>query len=273
LGDSTKVCPGDIIFSVVRNNIVAIAMATSRAYEAIMPGEFSQHGWDRNGWRVDAEYERVQYPIKVADIIEELIPYMSAGGAPFQHNGRGNQGYLYELDDTAGRIILDKLSNKNDIVTRLVSESKISLDDFTTAFDLLEKSGILGSEGITLSKYRIGHSIYRKALLKSYNRCQICGINLKEILVASHIKPWRAADPSERVDYNNGLLLCPTHDKLFDLGLITFDDDGRIIIANRINGTQYNVINIKDTTLIDMNSNRRSYMVWHRNNVFNDTES
>jgi predicted restriction endonuclease len=52
--------------------------------------------------------------------------------------------------------------------------------------------------------------------------------------VASHIKPWRASDNTERLDTYNGLLLLPNLDKAFDLGFITFTERGRIIVSNQL---------------------------------------
>jgi putative restriction endonuclease len=50
-------------------------------------------------------------------------------------------------------------------------------------------------------------------------------------LVASHCKPWRDANNDERLDGENGLLLTPSVDHLFDRGFIGFEDTGRLIIS------------------------------------------
>src|SRR3546814_13465214 len=56
-------------------------------------------------------------------------------------------------------------------------------------------------------------------------------------LRASHIKPWaKCASGDERVDGNNGLLLSPTADHLFDRGWITFDDDGALVRSAQLPG-------------------------------------
>lgn len=54
------------------------------------------------------------------------------------------------------------------------------------------------------------------------------------LLLASHIKPWRSASNYERLSSENGLLLSPLYDKLFDIGLITFDDNMKILISNKL---------------------------------------
>lgn len=51
---------------------------------------------------------------------------------------------------------------------------------------------------------------------------------------ASHIKPWRKCSNKERLDPQNGLLLTTHIDALFDCGLISFQDDGNILISDKV---------------------------------------
>lgn len=79
-------------------------------------------------------------------------------------------------------------------------------------------------------KVRIGQSQFRQALLAIPHRsCQFTGIQQEDLLIASHIKPWSVADSHERTDVNNGVLLTPTFDKLFDKFLLTVDEDGDVL--------------------------------------------
>lgn len=72
---------------------------------------------------------------------------------------------------------------------------------------------------------RIGQSFFRSIVLEAYRRqCCISGLSVPELLVASHIVPWRY-DKNNRVNPRNGLLLSALHDKAFDIGLFTIDDD------------------------------------------------
>nr|WP_242435512.1 HNH endonuclease [Bacillus toyonensis] len=63
---------------------------------------------------------------------------------------------------------------------------------------------------------------------------------------------------------NNGLLLCPNHDVLFDKGFISFGDDGRILISNSLDEALKIFLNIHDKLQIQMNEMQRQYMKWHR---------
>lgn len=74
--------------------------------------------------------------------------------------------------------------------------------------------------------------IFRHALILAYGRCAMCGLTFQDALDAAHLKPWAACSPSERMDPRNGLVLCATHHRLFDLGYITLDDELRVVYSD-----------------------------------------
>ena len=87
------------------------------------------------------------------------------------------------------------------------------------------------SEIMALVKVRIGQSNYRQQLIQRWGGCSVTDCKLTEFLIASHIYAWgncKSAD--ERWDPDNGLLLTPSLDKLFDRGLIGFDNNGHVLI-------------------------------------------
>jgi predicted restriction endonuclease len=87
------------------------------------------------------------------------------------------------------------------------------------------------TEGITTIKVRLGQSFFRKSVLASYNcRCCITGNPIPELLVASHILPW-SEYPEHRLNPRNGLRLAQTQDAAFDKGLVTFDEDYRLVLS------------------------------------------
>lgn len=85
-------------------------------------------------------------------------------------------------------------------------------------------------------KQRVGQYFFRTAILNSYaNRCCITGINEPKLLIASHIKPWKVSDEkTERTNPRNGLCLNALHDKAFDKGLITINNNYEIIISSQL---------------------------------------
>lgn len=80
---------------------------------------------------------------------------------------------------------------------------------------------------------RIGQQFFRNAVLSAYNqRCCISGLANPKLLVASHIVPW-SQDDANRLNPHNGLALSALHDKAFDVGLITVDEDYRVIVSSQ----------------------------------------
>lgn len=81
---------------------------------------------------------------------------------------------------------------------------------------------------------RIGQDIFRSVLLEIYNgQCCVCGLNIKELLRASHILPW-AENKQNRLNPENGLCLSATYDAAFDRHLISFDDDYKMVVSKYI---------------------------------------
>ena len=70
------------------------------------------------------------------------------------------------------------------------------------------------------------------------------------------------------MDAENGLLLCPNHDKLFDSGMITFDEHGTIIVSDEISSMDQLLLNIREGMTIQLTSKMKKYMDYHRRNVF-----
>lgn len=117
-------------------------------------------------------------------------------------------------------------------------------------------------------KVRTGQKQYREDLINVYNKCQVCGLQNKDLLVASHIKTYKESEYNEAIDFNNGFLLCRLHDGLFDKGLISFDDDGSVIISNKLNYNDRSILNELKNIKINVNKEQKKYLKWHRKNIF-----
>ena len=90
-----------------------------------------------------------------------------------------------------------------------------------------------GSEKIIQTKTRVGQNFFRKAVLSAYNyRCCITGLSIPKLLVASHIVPWHI-DSANRLNPRNGLALSVLHDKAFDLGMITINEDMTVRVSKK----------------------------------------
>lgn len=115
---------------------------------------------------------------------------------------------------------------------------------------------------------RITQHLFRKSLLFKHQKCQICKLGITELLVASHIKPWRICEGDEKINVDNGLLLCPNHDSLFDKGYITFDKSGMILISKSLDIETQKSLNIDMNIKLNMSQGNADFMEWHRENLF-----
>lgn len=144
-------------------------------------------------------------------------------------------------------------------------------------FDLPE-SGIprrLGMERLIETTARVGQSFFRSAIMSAYEgACCITGLSVPGLLVASHIVPW-SVDERNRVNPRNGLLLSALHDKAFDGGLLTIDDEFIVrISSSSIAGNDKffaDTIRIYEGKTINLPEKfepEREFLCWHREHVF-----
>lgn len=124
------------------------------------------------------------------------------------------------------------------------------------------------TEKVQLRKARIGQGIYKSRLELVEKHCRITGVSHAKYLIASHIKPWKVSNNEERLDGNNGLLLSPHIDLLFDKGFISFQDNGELIVSQHVQEGIMDKWDILEKNYGLFNSNQKIYMAYHRKNVF-----
>ncbi len=83
-----------------------------------------------------------------------------------------------------------------------------------------------------LIEARLGQGDFRQRVASIEPRCRITGVASMEHLRASHIRPWSESSNEQRLDGNNGLLLAPHVDHLFDRGYISFTDQGKVLVSS-----------------------------------------
>ncbi len=92
----------------------------------------------------------------------------------------------------------------------------------------------VGETRSTVVMARIGQGFFRRAVLSAYEfKCCITGLPVPELLVASHIIPWKD-DKANRLNPRNGLCFSAVHDRAFDLGFIAVSEDLRVMLAARL---------------------------------------
>ena len=100
--------------------------------------------------------------------------------------------------------------------------------------------------------------------------CRITGVTNPALLRASHIKPWAQCQThAERLDKNNGLMLTPNADHLFDAGLITFEDDGAVRRSPHLPDADAQMLGVDTITIADpFLPAQKVYLAYHREHVF-----
>lgn len=114
---------------------------------------------------------------------------------------------------------------------------------------------------------RVGQGAYRKRIIHRWEyKCAVTGFDKLDILIASHIVPWSDSTDKERLDVDNGILLSPTYDALFDRHLITFENSGKIILSDSIDNKAYLKIGVTGNERIrDLSQYNHHYLERHRN--------
>lgn len=136
-------------------------------------------------------------------------------------------------------------------------------DDFE---EIVSSNELSSTEKVRLIRARIGQGKFRKDVLERWrNGCAVTGCRVEATLRASHIKAWRdCANPSERLDPDNGLILCATLDALFDQGLISFKDNGEMLIDPQISEQDKKTLSLGGSLQIRPSKWQARYLKHHR---------
>ena len=112
---------------------------------------------------------------------------------------------------------------------------------------------------------RVGQGYYRQQIIEKWNGiCPVTKSNMKNILISSHIVPWSESNDDERLDVENGILLSPNIDSLFDKHFISFNDDGSILISKKLDIFNRESLNIHEDIKIPISGGMKKYLKRHR---------
>jgi hypothetical protein len=122
------------------------------------------------------------------------------------------------------------------------------------------------TEAERLVVQRVGQDIFREALMGYWGaRCPLTGITEPALLRASHILPWADCTDAQRLDVYNGLLLSALWDAAFDSGLISFADDGSVLVSDQVGGATRAALGIAPTTRLNgLRDRHRANLALHR---------
>jgi putative restriction endonuclease len=278
-----EVSPGDIVFSFADTKIPAIGVALSNAYEAPKPLEFGQVGayWDVIGWRVNIQFTGLNNQIRPVEHIERLRPFLPAKYAPLQPNGDGLQSvYLTTVNERLAAQLIDLIGTEAhavvqnwgiaDTTENLVLVGQAEWEEHQ--IDQLKASpGINETEKKAIVLARRGQGLFRTRVSLIERKCRLTGTTNLEYLRASHTKPWRDATNEERLDGENGFLLTPDADFLFDRGFISFENSGQVLVSPVADMTSIEKMGITPSMLQNVgafSTGQRQYLEFHRESIF-----
>lgn len=161
--------------------------------------------------------------------------------------------------------------------TRLLNQTGSETTEFS-AGSSLEKNPVFSGETESehLVKIRLGQAFFRKVVLTSYGtKCCLCGMPIPQMLIASHIVPWRDEEKL-RVNPYNGLCLCALHDKGFDRGLFTLDENYEVVVGRAVgqylpNSAVYDGFKVYEGKMISLPDKflpNQEYLAIHRLKYF-----
>jgi hypothetical protein len=171
-----------------------------------------------------------------------------------------------------GRVLLLNAARRTDGPSRFVfrlEHDQGPADDLERFRDEVEAIPDV-TEREEVRKARVGQGLFRRLLLERWGaRCAVTGVDVPSVLTAAHIKPWRCASNAERLDPGNGLLVLPQYDRLFDRGLISFADDGAILLSEALPRGKLPLLGVReDARLSEVDPAHRPYLSFHRDRVF-----
>lgn len=283
-----EVSPGDLVFSFQGTYIRAIGLARSSAYEAPKPPEFGSAGpnWSRIGWRVDVVFHHLKNQIRPADLMSHIRPALPDRYSPLQSSGRGLQGVyltlvsaqlatvLVGLIGAEAKALVDQAEQVQEIDSEFPVDTAVGLAQWEEHLigQVNADMSIEDTEREAVVIARRGQGKFKENVLRIETRCRITKVDRIEHLRASHIRPWRdCEDYQQRLHGENGLLLTPSIDHLFDRGFISFENSGELLISPVAHRESLRRMGVETDRRVDVgrfSQGQKDYLDYHRDQVF-----
>lgn len=134
--------------------------------------------------------------------------------------------------------IWDEFTNNQDSLIfeseRILAEKENRTLETKYSNLLVDISDLKGETKLREVKTRVNQNVFRQIVIANYSdKCALTGIDIPDLLFASHIIPW-SANEKERLNPANGICLSALYDKAFDRGLMGFDSNYHVVLSNRL---------------------------------------
>jgi putative restriction endonuclease len=280
-----EVAPGDVVFSFFDTRIAALGIARSYCYESPKPTEFGGIGdyWEGVGWKVDVGFREITNRIRPKDHIAEIRRFLPEKYSPLRSSGDGLQSvYLTGVSSAFAAVIFRLIGREaNEVadvgrtierVQQLSPAPEPTLEEWEGKLERAIRNDrrLEETQREALVQARRGQGIFRSNVQSIEHACRVTRVERREHLVASHVKPWRDSSNDERLDGENGLLLTPTVDHLFDKGFISFENDGDLIISpvtDTISVQRMGIATDREINVGPFSEGQRRFLEYHRDNV------
>ena len=283
-----EVAPGDLVLSFEGTFIRAVGVVQSYCYECPKPADFGTAGpnWENIGWKVDVYYRDLIGQFRPADQMAVIGPRLPAQYAPLLSDGRGKQGiYLTSIPEDLMQVLADLIGGEvHDLLRMGIAAEPIA--NYTTGAygagvieweehlrdEIVSDTSLAQTEKEQIIIARRGQGLFRKNVQRVERFCRVTKVDRPEHLRASHCKPWRDCETNEeRLEGENGLLLTPSIDHLFDRGFISFENNGDLLISPVAHQASLSRMHVPTTERVNVGSfsdGQKEFLEFHRNSVF-----
>ena len=223
------------------------------------------------------DFRQLTHTIRPKDHIDLLRPLFPKRYSPLQPNGNGLQSvYLTEVPTPLAEMLLGLIGDEVAPIALAARAVKpVAADDLELWERKLEQAvaddvSIPETDRLSLIRARKGQGLFKERVSRIETRCRITCVDNPVHLVASHCKPWRDSTNEERLNGENGLLLTPSIDHLFDRGFIGFEDNGRLIISPVAHRPSLDRMGIDVAGAVSVgtfSSGQKAFLDFHRNAV------
>lgn len=268
----TEVVPGDAIASYAATLVTHIGIVAD--YAAPDPA-VSRVGHSRiSGWLVPVEWRRLRSAVR-PKAVPSLRSLLTGRAGPLEPETASSDPNV-RFTAVSPEVFALLREHSQGLVGR--PSGVLTVEGYRDALEDAEQERVEGSKALSeteksqLISARRGQGEFRRRVSVVERCCRLTGIESPRLLVASHIKPWHACETAdERLDGNNGLLLAPHVDWLFDRGLISFKNCGQPLVSPFLSDADLRLLGLGNAVTMqtrEFSTPQAHYLEFHRSAVF-----